>query len=72
MQANGRAAQRDDADGISGESTGGSVLYASPTARWFTGAGIVLETGAQFPIQSALNGEQEEHATARFALSLAR
>jgi hypothetical protein len=72
LQANGRSARRDMADGISGENTGGSVLYACPTARWFTGAGIVLESGAQFPIQSALNGEQEEHATARFALSLAR
>jgi hypothetical protein len=33
---------------------------------------MVLDAGARFPITSALNGEQEEHATARFALSLAR
>lgn len=70
MQGNGRSARRDDDDGISGENTGGSVLYASPMARVYTSVSIVLEAGAQFPVLSALNGEQEEHATARFALSL--
>ena len=72
LQANGRSARADAAEGISVENSGGSVLYASPAARVFTSVGVVLEAGAQFPVSSALNGEQQEHATMRFALSLAR
>jgi hypothetical protein len=73
LQLNGRLAQEDRLeDRTLGQNTGGSVLYASPTARWFAGSGVMLEAGAQFPIASALNGEQQEHATARFAVSLAR
>jgi hypothetical protein len=40
--------------------------------RWFAGPGVLLEAGAQFPIASAPIGIQEEHATARLAVSLAR
>jgi hypothetical protein len=73
LQANGRVARRDRLeDGAFGENTGGSVVYASPLVRWFTGVGVLIEAGAQFPVASALDGEQKEHATARFALSLAR
>lgn len=72
LQANGRSARRDDTDGISLEHSCGSVLYASLGARLFTSVGVVLEAGAQFPVSSALHGEQEEHTTLRFALSLAR
>jgi hypothetical protein len=73
LQANGRVAQQDRLeDGTLGENTGGSVVYASPALRWFVGAGLLLEAGAQFPFTSILHGDQQEHATARFALSLAR
>jgi hypothetical protein len=73
MQLNGRVAAQDrEGDGILGANSGGHVLYASPALRGFAGAGLMLEAGAQFPFASDLHGDQEEHATARFALSLAR
>ena len=73
LQINGRLAQQDHlADGTLGRNSGGSVLYAAPAARWFAGPGVMLEAGAQLPVASALKGEQQEHATARFAVSLAR
>ncbi len=73
LQLNGRAARQDhlDAETLAGN-TGGSVLYASPIVRWFAGPGVLLEAGAQFPIASELIGIQEEHATARLSVSLAR
>ncbi len=70
-RANGRFARRDEEDGISGEQTGGGVLYAFRAVRWFTSHSLVLEAGARFPTTSSLNGEQEERATACIALSLA-
>jgi hypothetical protein len=73
LQLNGRAAQQDQLSaGILAQNTGGSVLYVAPIVRWFAGPGVLLEAGAQFPIASAPIGIQEEHATARLAVSLAR
>lgn len=73
LQLNGRVAEQDHLDAASlAANTGGSVLYVAPIARWFVGPGVQLEAGAQFPIASALIGIQEEHATARIAVSLAR
>jgi hypothetical protein len=73
LQANGRLARQDRLeDGSPGGNTGGSELYVSPGARWFAGAGVLLEAAVQIPVASRLNGDQKEHATARFALSLAR
>ncbi len=73
LQANGRVAKQDRLeDGSLGENTGGHVLYASPVVRWFAGGGVLVEASAQFPVTSALKGEQEEHSTARIAVSLAR
>jgi hypothetical protein len=73
LQANGRLAEQDRLeDGSLGANTGGHVLYASPTVRWFAGAGVLLEAGIQVPVASALHGVQQEHTTGRLALSLAR
>lgn len=73
LQANGRVAKKDRLeDGTLGENTGGHVVYASPVVRWFAGSGVLFEASAQIPVASSLNGEQEEHATARVAVSLAR
>ena len=72
LQANGRVAKQDRLeDGSLGENTGGHVLYLSPGVRLFLGTWLI-EGGMQFPVSSDLKGEQQEHATARVAVSLAR
>jgi len=73
-QVNGRVAQEDriDASGAHDPNSGGAILYAAPSARWFSSAGVVLEGGFQIPIAQGLDGAQTEHATARLAVSLAR
>lgn len=73
LQLNGRVAEQDHLDAESlAANTGGSVLYAAPIMRWFAGPGVLVEAGVQIPIASALIGVQEEHTTARLAVSLAR
>jgi hypothetical protein len=72
-ELNGRSAKRDRfEDGTLGENTGGTVVYVSPGARWRTGFGLDLEGAVQIPIVEHLFGEQDEHATGRFAVSLSR
>ncbi len=73
-QVNGRVAQEDrvDASGARDPNSGGAVVYAAPSARWFSATGLVLEGGIQVPIAQALDGVQREHVTARLAISLAR
>jgi len=72
-QVNGRSAERDQIeDGTVGVNTGGTVVYLSPGARWQTGSGIDVEGVIQIPVVENLFGEQDEHATARIALSLSR
>ena len=72
-QLNGRTAARDRLeDGAVGENTGGTVVYAAPGARWRSGIGVTLEAAAQIPVLEELNGDQDEHATLRIALSVDR
>jgi hypothetical protein len=73
-QVNGRVAAEDRVDvaGAQDPNSGGTILYAAPSARWFSATGLVLEGGVQVPIAQALDGSQREHATARLAVSLAR
>jgi hypothetical protein len=72
-QLNGRTAARDRLeDGTLGENTGGTVVYAAPGARWRSGIGVTLEAAAQIPVLEELNGDQDEHATLRIALSVDR
>ena len=51
---------------------GGTVVYLSPGARWQTGLGLDLEGAVQIPVVESLYGVQDEHATARVALSMSR
>ena len=72
LQLNGRTAERDQLEGGgTGENTGGTVLYVAPGARWLGFAGLALEAAVQIPVVESLYGVQDEHATARFALSYA-
>lgn len=72
-QINGRRAKRDRLeDGMAGENTGGTVVYLSPGARWRTGLGPDIEGAVQIPVVENLFGEQDEHTTARIAVSLSR
>jgi len=72
-QINGRSASRDRLDaGTAGENTGGTVVYLSPGARWRTGLGPDIEGAVQIPVVENLRGEQDEHTTARIAVSLSR
>jgi len=72
-QVNGRAARRDRfEDGSPGENTGGTVTYLSPGLRWSGDLGLALEGAVQIPIAQSLYGDQTEHTTARFSLSIAR
>jgi hypothetical protein len=72
LQLNGRTAQRDQLEGGGiGENTGGTVLYVAPGARWLGFAGVAIEAAVQIPVVESLYGVQDEHATARFALSYA-
>jgi len=72
-QLNGRSAARDRfEDGTLGEHTGGSVLYFAPGLRWQGPSGVVAEGTVQIPVMESLHGEQDEHTTARLALSMGR
>lgn len=72
-QVNGRSAARDQLeDGTLGTNTGGTVIYASPGARWISGLGLNLEAALQVPVRQALDGDQTEHTTARLTLSMNR
>jgi hypothetical protein len=72
-QINGRSADRDRfEDGTMGEHTGGTVIYASPGVRWFAPNGVSIEAAVQIPFVENLYGIQDEHTTARFALSYGR
>lgn len=72
-QLNGRTAARDRLEDQSlGENTGGTVLYLTPGARWRGPQGVTLEGAVQIPVLESLNGVQDEHATARLALSMGR
>lgn len=68
----GRSAARDRvaADGTTDPNSGGSVLYIAPGVRVTPVPQLVLEAGAQVPVAESLFGVQDEHATARIALSL--
>jgi hypothetical protein len=69
---NGRSAGRDlTEDGTYDENTGGTVLYLAPGARW-RWQGVGLEAGVQIPVLESLYGIQDEHTTARLAVSLGR
>jgi len=72
LQLNGRTAVRDQLEsGEPGANTGGTVLYVAPGVRWLGFAGLALEAAVQIPLVESLYGVQDEHATARFALSYA-
>jgi hypothetical protein len=72
-QLNGRAAGRDRLeDGARGDNTGGTVVYAAPGVRWQGALGIGIEGTLQIPVIESLLGDQDEHTTARVALSVSR
>jgi len=72
LQINGRSAARDLLDGgVTGENTGGTVLYVAPGVRWATNVGLVLEAAVQVPFAQALYGIQTEHTTARVSIGMA-
>ena len=48
------------------------MLYLAPGLRWRTSVGVTLEGAVQVPVIESLNGAQDEHATARLALSMGR
>jgi hypothetical protein len=73
LQMNGRSAARDQTEeGTLDENTGGTVLYLSPGFRWRGWQGLGLEAAVQIPVLETLYGVQDEHTTARLALSLGR
>ena len=73
LQMNGRSAGRDQTeDGTLDENSGGTVLYLAPGARWQGAQGLALEAAVQIPVLESLYGVQDEHATARIAISLGR
>jgi hypothetical protein len=70
-ELNGRSAARDQLeDGTMGEHTGGTVLYFTPGVRWRAAQGVIAEAAVQIPVVESLYGIQDEHATARLALSM--
>jgi hypothetical protein len=72
-QLNGRSADADRLeDGTTGEHTGGTVVYAAPGVRWRSELGMTVEAALQIPVYERLRGVQDEHTTARLALSFMR
>ncbi len=73
LQVNGRGSARDRLeDGTLGANTGGSVVYFAPGLRWSGSLGVTLEGAVQIPVIESLNGDQDEHATGRLAMSIGR
>src|SRR4029079_809466 len=72
-QFNGRWADRDRTeDGDLDPNTGGTVVYFAPALRWVGGNALGVEASAQFPVIESLYGIQDEHTTARIAVSMGR
>ena len=72
-QIDGRSAGKDRLEsGAMGANTGGSVMYAAPGLRWQTTFGLVVEGSVQVPFRQHLYGDQTEHTTGRFTLSMSR
>ena len=73
LQMNGRSAARDQTEeGTLDENTGGTVLYLAPGARWQGWQGLALDAAVQIPVFQSLYGIQDEHTTARLAISVGR
>lgn len=71
LQMNGRSAARDITEGDThDENTGGTVLYLAPGVRWQGWQGLALDAAVQIPFVESLYGIQDEHTTARLALSI--
>ena len=72
-QVNGRSAKQDQLEeNVTGEHTGGTVIYAAPGLRWVTGVGLTVEGLVQVPFVENLYGIQDEHTTGRFSISYTR
>jgi hypothetical protein len=71
VELNFRHAQKDqvDADGTTGDSTGGSLLYVTPRLLASLGRGLVLRATVQIPVARDLNGFQKERAVANVGLT---
>src|SRR5262245_46529976 len=73
LQMNGRRTPPDLTEGGQhDENSGGTLLYLAPGARWQGWQGLALEAAVQVPVVESLYGIQDEHTTARLAVSLGR
>jgi hypothetical protein len=71
FEMNFRHARRDsvDAAGTLDDSTGGSLLYATPRLLVSLGNGVVLRMATQIPVVRRLNGFQKERAVLNFGVT---
>jgi hypothetical protein len=73
LQMNGRSAARDmTEEGVNDPNSGGTVLYLAPGVRWQGWQGLALHAAVQIPFVESLYGIQDEHTTARLAISVGR
>ena len=68
---NARSALRDEDGAEFAPNTGGTMIYAAPSLRYWGKGGWIADLSLQVPVVSNLYGIQEEHTTARLGISFA-